>query len=500
MKKLFISLLLLVCALSLKSQSEYLDKDFGDEGTITLEFPGTATSIYHISYDREGNTYVTFQTTDNFSGNEICLYKINKEGILDNNFGDQGIYCIPNPAENQNIAWLGQEHEFIIENDFQRDSIVRIYDLQLNLLTEYNLSITANYGNNIHLTKDQLLYANNQHEIHRYKSNGELDQSFGNNGILKTSDMTEDSLILYIVKSIEGDNLFATSFNISEDGYQSEIIKIQDNGTVDESFGFEGFANIDDSFYHYDISKIEDGYLVHSINTDTSCIINIRFTIKKITNDGIVDESFGYDGALPAQEDCSNKYLFNYLGNTLTDGKIMAFYMNYDIINDTLTFTHSAFDLYDSFGIAVEDFGMNGSLILDFLPANHIYTGIIDKKNNAFLGAISEDRTKAYISKFDFNSLSDKPVSNTGNIGFGILNNPSEGDFILDYQGIDRNEVSISLYDMIGRLITSTTYYQITQGDQFQFTQYELVPATYVLKVGARNEATLFSEQVIVIK
>ncbi len=135
----------------------------------------------------------------------------------------------------------------------------------------------------------------------RYKTDGELDSSFGENGFI-TFDSTFSDLDAIVIQKddkIAGTG-YAYPFN-SEGPAFLKIIRRQKNGEPDPSFGINGNVYFGDSitdFYGKAIALQDDGrFIVAGINNtinewDSSFVFVARFN-----NNGTLDPGFGNNGS-----------------------------------------------------------------------------------------------------------------------------------------------------------------------------------------------------------
>ncbi len=135
----------------------------------------------------------------------------------------------------------------------------------------------------------------------RYKTNGELDSSFGENGLITFDSSFSDLNAIIIQKD---DKIAGTGYAYpinSEGPAFLKIIQRQKNGEPDPSFGINGNVYFGDSitdFYGQAIASQGDGrFIVAGINNtinewDSSFVFVARFN-----NNGTLDSGFGNNGS-----------------------------------------------------------------------------------------------------------------------------------------------------------------------------------------------------------
>jgi len=135
-----------------------LDSAFGSEGIVSTPIEDTNAQAYSIAIQKDGNIVVAGYnywddpaTDDQVSGVVVVRYL--STGILDNTFGNNGIVTTS------------------VGNDLEGEGLVLQEDGKIVVVGSYD---DYDEENDIHVSKSVVL---------RYKSDGTLDGTFGNNGI-----------------------------------------------------------------------------------------------------------------------------------------------------------------------------------------------------------------------------------------------------------------------------------------------------------------------------
>ncbi len=139
----------------------------------------------------------------------------------------------------------------------------------------------------------------------RYNTDGTLDNTFSNNGILLSNLFGSTGHFQYSPSemAIQSDDKIVVagvadySFNDTNYFTQTLIARYKSNGTPDSSFGTFGITTIDlsDSTYEFanSVGIQSDGKIVVAANASTT---EVRNVVLRLTSNGIIDSTFGVNG------------------------------------------------------------------------------------------------------------------------------------------------------------------------------------------------------------
>lgn len=188
----------------------------------------------------------------------------------------------------------------------------------------------------------------NQNVIVRFLPDGDIDTTFGTDGIAPVSYNGSTIYIVRILVLADGSTLFLGRINNSSP-YTLVVGKLDSNGVIDTAFGTNGYFVFEPSSGNASpISLIEhNGKVLIAATIDD----NSRFSLLiKINLDGSIDESFGDNGFKITPID--------YIDGTSCDLKIDAVGNIY--ISGSSGMTKYYISKYDSNGILDPSFGTNG--------------------------------------------------------------------------------------------------------------------------------------------
>ena len=237
------------------------NEDYGDKGYVVSEYGGGI--VYtSIDVDSKGQAVVAGYIND-----QILVRRYTAEGDLDQSFANLGTAIIS----------FGEG-----TNSYASD--VKALEDGKILVTGYMVKYTEGY---IH--KSCVL---------RLKSSGELDTSFSDGGtlFLYAGEYAEYALSISIQPNgkylIAGhDELFSETPELPR--YESFIVRINTDGTIDETFGTEGFVKIEPlEGKCYSIESATDGQIFGAIYSyDIAYVFNLDIN-------GQFKENFGDNGIM----------------------------------------------------------------------------------------------------------------------------------------------------------------------------------------------------------
>lgn len=185
-----------------------LDTTFGDGGTTVVEFDGYLMSYgWTVRCDEDDNILIgASRVLVGTDTNRAIVCKLDDTGALDASFGSEG--CV-------NLA-VGEGHDYALAIDFQDgDYIVAGHTWLAN---EPNLRYAA--------------------FVTRVSQDGDIDNSFGDNGFIKMEPHANSSHYCYDVKVAEDGQIFGTFYS-----FYSENYIVLDNGVYVFNLDADGQLN-----------------------------------------------------------------------------------------------------------------------------------------------------------------------------------------------------------------------------------------------------------------
>lgn len=392
MKKLLLSLILTTTAYT---QSLVLDSSFGTNGYTIASETNLSEGIYDIALQSDGKIIANLNyrlPVDLTERNNSVLIRYNQDGSVDTNFGNSGKYYF-----NSNTYFENKSYFKVLNND-------KIIVLYINGTSNEEILLT------------------------RLNSNGTLDTSFGQSGIVNVSslqfDFDSSPLCLFIQpdnRILVGGSIFVGNY------YDAGVIRFNEDGQVDTSFGNNGLVTIDTNNipntnvleYFNSIAIQSDGKIVlgggrTGLNQTTPDIYD--FLSVRLNQDGSLDQDFGSNGVVVTPDPSSTESVQRIVINQ--EGEIIVMGTIFDLVDDNNYKIVVA--KYSSSGVFVPSFGTNGIVQLETNIANSNQFGydldiLADGKLliSGFSRGSSVD-IKMFIAKLDQNGSLDTTFSNNG--------------------------------------------------------------------------------------
>lgn len=338
----------LVLALSLASAGigmsdpGYLDTTFSTDGKVTRDIGGAYDRANQVLVQMDGQILVAGYS-NNGSDNDFLLLRYNTDGTPDTTFGTNGIVTTDFNSGSQDLAWAAV------------------------LQTDGKIVLAGGSDADFALA--------------RYLPSGELDDTFGTNGLVTTdfADGGESINDLYV----DGSGKFVVAGSKNEGaGTDLDIIVARYTvaGVLDSSFGSGGktirdFAGYDD--HGLAVSQQPDGKII--VTGDAQPVeFGYDQVVLRYDTDGNPDTSFGSNGE--TLTDINSDWNGGKDLHILSDGRILVAGYAYDGPSTDFTLVQ-----YNSDGTLDTDFGGGGIAVTDFLGGNDIAYGITVQQDGMIL-------------------------------------------------------------------------------------------------------------------
>jgi uncharacterized delta-60 repeat protein len=297
-----------------------LDFSFGDNGIVTSQV-GIASSVYSITLQQDNKIIAAGVSHINESTTNFSIIRYNQDGVLDDTFGDHGVASIniENSSNVYNVA-IKSDQKIVISGYSNFNSNTGISLIQLNI----DGTLDTNFGTggisihhfvespdveawamdldgNDNIITTGMIYDSelqrNKIAVVKFKPNGDLDEDFGINGIVKTS-ISSNSDDFGNAVTIQPNNkivIAGTSNNLSV------IARYNIDGTLDYTFGTNGIIitsfETGEPAETYGITIQSDGNIVAvGVSGQNAQNTNGNFGLIRLNPDGTIDDTFGLNG------------------------------------------------------------------------------------------------------------------------------------------------------------------------------------------------------------
>ncbi len=286
---------------------------------------------------------------------EFALVRYNNDGGLDNTFGTGGIaFADVGPAEDQAYAMAVQDDDKIVlaGSSFIYNGVANTRDFSVaRFNSDGSLDNTFGTGGKVITpvgTSDEVVYSMaiqadgkiivaggssgpspdfiSSFALARYNSNGSLDNTFGSGGILVMPLSNLYSTADAVALQTDGQILVAGSTRIDADTFAFSVVRLNDNGSFDNTFGTNGVVFTTFASTHnfcFGMALQDDEKIILSGRMHTGISPNqMDFAVARYNTNGSLDNTFGTDGKVTTHmgwpEDTG------YSIAVQTDGKIVV--------------------------------------------------------------------------------------------------------------------------------------------------------------------------------
>jgi uncharacterized delta-60 repeat protein len=392
-----------------------IDTSFGQNGTVEDSLLGEAWG-HDVKVDALGKILVTGYTRYWNAGwlEDMFVIRLLQDGSYDNTFGNNGVFIAntsqPNPPTKRSYG-----KKIIILND---GSIL------IGGSFDYGTSVNPDFA------------------VFKITSNGLFDNTFGINGYAYYDISGTDALTEIFIQNDGKILLTGKTFN----PVIVPIIRLNTNGSLDNSFGSNGISLIDFGTTcqsGISVSQVESGKILLS-GSRGSCSSQ-DFFISRLDSNGQVDINFGVNGFS----------FFDYGGSEAM--RSMLVFPNKNIILIGTSGGDMLLTCFDSIGIINSSFASSGSLIIDFWG-----------NNDDALCCVAQSDGKILVSGYSFDmnnnlvyfpfirlystytSIYEIPNSE---INFSVFPNPAKNQIYLKFETYNSLPDSYEIIDLYGKVI-----------------------------------------------
>lgn len=380
---------ILLISTTIFSQNIALDTNYGTNGyTYILGLSSSYVQPYSKQLNDGSILISTSRLNTTTNKEEEIVIKYNSNGIIDTNFGNNGIYVL--------------DIDLALDTD-----ISPIYD-------DNGIEIILDDNENIYL-----ILSPYKNAIVKLTSQGILDTTFGSNGYITFTDSEYTS----------SKNVKAIAFNngiiiglVKGNDETSKVLKMYNaDGTLNTNFGNNGILSVP---YDGKMFKLNDGNFLLSQKYDTELLGFV-----KMSPSGVISTNFGNNG----QVFFDKKGYLNYY-ESINNSIYVS--ITYDEEVNGQTQIKTKIYKYNSTGEKDMQFGTNGEILIDNLL---VYESFIELDN------------KLYIHGTDYSSFNTSIVSlnidgtintNFANNGF-FIENTNTRDLSMATYSVGTNSIII---------------------------------------------------------
>lgn len=261
----FVFFFWLLFSIPLLGQNEWLDLEFHEDGIVTTDFANGGDIVYDLAVREDGKIVAVGLTTIN-QVEQFAVAVYHSDGALDTSFADKGRLV---------LSLGGAGHAYSIK--LQEDGKMVIAG-------------SGKYGpfNGLDIV------------ILRLTKEGELDPTFGNNGIVYRDFSNRDDVATSLVIQEDG-KILITGYSYGLNENKLIVARYNKDGSPDFSFHSNGVYeyvpnNQIDFSWGFSIAMQKDGKAL--VTGTVGRMPNVDIIVIRLNEDGNIDQSFGDGGVV----------------------------------------------------------------------------------------------------------------------------------------------------------------------------------------------------------
>ncbi len=440
-------------------------------GSLDLSFANTGYVITDFNQWEEGRSIAIQQDgkiiLTGESGNDIAIARYNEDGILDNTFGLNGKVITSNGLTiNPSSLALQQDGKIVlagwtINNGGTNHNIAFVrYKTNGDLDSSFGsfgkvIHDFSNYGDGLYSVKiqpDGKIVAsgyyftngtNSDFLIVRLNSDGTLDGSFGNGGIVvKPVGNLADFAVSLALQS--NNKILIGGYSDNGSNLDISIVRFHSNGDIDSAFGNNGKVNLPIGNGNSGIQSIcvqSDNNIV-AAGFSYNAQINEDFTILRLDTNGVLDNTFGNGGITITEINTGAHERINSIAIQF-NGKIIAVGESQNSGNSI------ALARYETNGSLDSSFGAGGIVITPV--GSTAYSVAIQTDGDIVVGGRKYNgQNNDFITLRFVGDFKTEILENEDSEKISLFPNPVEG--IISIKNIPINSM-LSIYDIQHQLL-----------------------------------------------
>jgi len=457
-----------------------LDQTFSSDGIIDLQIDGYASGFNRLKLQSDGKILATgFKMDSSVFYPYATMARFNEDGSFDTSFGTDGIYVAPFWA-------IGFDFHIMADNkiltilDVAYSNQIGIMRLLPNGVPDSTFGINGVSGEYLSLYSPRPIQSDIQPDgkiliygyyydyinaedngfIARMLPNGKIDSTFGGVGFVTMSAPNYTAGIFVQGGGLQPDGkiVIPGRYGTSNTNAQWFLARYMPNGDKDLSFGGDGvvLSDLGNDFWEgaNTILLLPDGKIIAAGYAKK--LPGYHFTMVRYLPDGTIDNTFGLGGKAQIAFDCCYSDIFDL--QQQSDGKLVA--CGYSKDETTRQFFSLA--RFKPNGVVDQTFGDGGRVVLSF---DHDSTGSVARSvaiqpDGRILSAGATTDSEGY----DFSALVVRlnpgtvPTHSPQNLDFQLVTAPNpvpDENLFIAYTLPESSNVSISLYDLLGRKLSA---------------------------------------------
>ena len=338
-------------------QNGEMDNEFGNYGVIhrvTMDLEGEANSVV---IQKDNKIVVTGYSISPATNNEeITLIRFTENGKVDKSFGNKGFIITEVSSEKdeaESVAIQSDGKIVVVGSTDHKPTtdIVLIrynengsidYSFGINGIVITDINSSLDIGKSIAIQSDgKIIVSGFTHIINkffmsllRYDSNGELDPTFGNGGIIVTEINGRRGKMDMAIQN-DGKIILVGPSEV-ENSHHFTLLRFNNNGSLDQGFGRNGVTKTVIGNYSEAESVALDinGNIVVAGTTELG---NEEFVVAMYNENGVLVPEFGFDGVVKIgfiknSVDRAHSVVIDNEGNIIVAGETKNGYTTFGLV------------------------------------------------------------------------------------------------------------------------------------------------------------------------
>jgi uncharacterized delta-60 repeat protein len=365
---------------------------FGSDGKVITDFSSNIDVAAAIAVYPDGRIVLAgySQSTDNYLETDIALARYNPDGSLDETFGNGGLVTTDlNEYESATAIAIQPDGKIVVSGTISRadrtnDFVVVRYHEDGTLDSSFGQDgvVTTDFDNTMEFAADMAITPNGEivvagtifwsipqsdFAIARYKSNGDLDETFGSDGKVTVGLESAHETLAAMALNPRGEIVLAgDTITPQPEVFNSDLalVRLNRDGSPDASFGVDGmvitdFTSVDMSG---DVALTSGGEMI-VVGTVEPLPGKFDFVVARYNRHGSLDPSFGTAGRVITDFSLRDDFAFSVAvrpnGTIVVAGKSVP---NPNLVQ----FEDFAIARYKRDGNLDQSFGSSGLVTTDF--------------------------------------------------------------------------------------------------------------------------------------
>jgi uncharacterized delta-60 repeat protein len=334
-----------------------MDNEFGDYGVIhrvTADLEGEANSVVILKDDKIIVTGYSISPSTN--NEEITLIRFTENGKVDNSFGNRGFIVteVSNEKDEAESVAIQRDGKIVVVGSTDHKPTTDIvlirynengsidYSFGINGIVITDINSSLDIGKSVVIQSDgKIVVSGFTHIINkffmtllRYESNGDLDPTFGEIGIVVTEINGRRGKMDMVIQN-DGKIVLVGPSEV-ESSHHFTVLRFNTNGSLDKSFGRNGVTKTIIGNYS-EAESVDLDLNGNIVVAGTTELGNEQFVVAMYNQQGVLVYDFGLDGIVKTSfiknsVDRAHSVVIDNDGNIIVAGETKNDYTTFGLV------------------------------------------------------------------------------------------------------------------------------------------------------------------------